>query len=295
MLSDTPIVFSWQVRPVVLLEFSFMNRGVAGFAAAILMSAVLSLQGSPGYAEKPSVLKTGDKIKIEFTCRDAEGLVAAGTDPSIAGNDHVKKADIFIPRTSDAPVVGEVGRPREKLVAGHAGFENEIIYQIGQYFNGKPPSGKTEMELEDTLKPDCPDEERFVSLVRVRKRPKGIRMSGDEYLARLHNEPKVGDVYPSDSNFTGTVTSVSDKEVTIEFKPSKGTEVTTPFGKGTIRDAGDHYELAIDAKVGSLVRSAGLVGKIVRVDDQKFTIDYGLPLAGQKLKCEVRVEPVAGK
>ena len=64
----------------------------------------------------------------------------------------------------------------------------------------------------------------------------------------------------------------------------------TGFGIGTIRDAGDKFEIVIDVHEGTLLRSGPLVGKIIKVEDRVFTIDYGGAFEKEPLVCDVDVK-----
>lgn len=68
--------------------------------------------------------------------------------------------------------------------------------------------------------------------------------------------------------------------------------VDTPFGKGAIRENEKNYEIVIDASVGSLVRTRGLVGRISEVRDGSIVVDYGHPFGGETLTCDIKVEPL---
>ncbi len=69
-----------------------------------------------------------------------------------------------------------------------------------------------------------------------------------------------------------------------------GAKVATPFGEGTVKELPDHYEIVIDAHVGSFVRSGGLIGQITKIDDRFISIDYSRPFGGVALLCDVLVE-----
>jgi hypothetical protein len=116
-------------------------------------------------------------------------------------------------------------------------------------------------------------------------------MTRDEYMSRTGKEPQEGADYIVDPLIPGKVASVSENEVLIRFSVKPGSVVDTPFGKGTIRETEKSYEIVIDATVGRLVRTHGLVGRISEVKDRMFTIDYGHPFGGQTLMCDVKVVP----
>lgn len=134
--------------------------------------------------------------------------------------------------------------------------------------------------------------ESSVTLVRVRQRPKEIKLSPNEYKLRTGKDAAVGQDFTTEPYLPGRVESVDEKQVTVRFTAEDGKEVDTPFGKGTIRERPDRYEIVIDAHPGSLVRSGGMVGRITAVTDRGITVDYGHPLGGETLLCDVVVESV---
>jgi FKBP-type peptidyl-prolyl cis-trans isomerase 2 len=54
-----------------------------------------------------------------------------------------------------------------------------------------------------------------------------------------------------------------------------------------VRELPDRYEIVMDVRKGSLVRSADMVGIISSVTDDSFTVDFCHPIGGQSLSCEI--------
>ena len=90
----------------------------------------------------------------------------------------------------------------------------------------------------------------------------------------------------------GKVASVSETEVLIRFSAQPGSVVETPFGKGTIRENENQFEIVSNAVKGTLVRTGPLVGRISGALDKMFTIDFGNPFGGETLACEVKAESI---
>jgi FKBP-type peptidyl-prolyl cis-trans isomerase 2 len=106
--------------------------------------------------------------------------------------------------------------------------------------------------------------------------------------------PEAGKIFSYDSAFDGRVEEVTEKEVDVRLLPKEGAVVKTPFGEGhIISEDADSYKIDIDARVGSLVRSAYLIGRITDVDDKTMTIDYRNPFGGETLFCDVTVQDIA--
>jgi hypothetical protein len=119
-----------------------------------------------------------------------------------------------------------------------------------------------------------------------------MRFTPDGYEARTGNKPQVDQTFLIDETFPGKVESVTDKEVIVRLSPESRKEVVTPFGRGTIRELLDGYEIVIDARPGSLVRSGGFIGRITNVDDREITVDYTNPFGRETLVCDVLVESI---
>ncbi len=242
-------------------------------------------------AAETGVVKPGDKVGVQFTCRFPNGEIASSTSTAVAGNNEPKSA-IYLPRNIDDPVaVTAEENPKGEPPHDFTALEDEIITLLSHSITGKPLnwSGKVELHADRVTGLDAKDE--FLQLARVRVRPKEIRMTRDEYKTKTGKEPQEGADYKMDPLIPGKVASVSENEVLIRATVQPGAVVDTPFGKGTIKENEKNYEIVIDAIVGRLVRTQGLVGRISEVKDGMFTVDYGHPFGGETLTCDVKVGP----
>jgi FKBP-type peptidyl-prolyl cis-trans isomerase 2 len=170
-------------------------------------------------------------------------------------------------------------------------FEEEIIARIAGSLPGMKPGEARKIEIRSERPADVPEKEQVVQLALVRQRPKELRMTKGEYKSRTSKEPQEGEDFIFDPLIPGKVASVSENEVLIYFSAQPGSVVETPFGKGTIRENANQFEIVIDAVKGALVRTGPIVGRISDVQDRMFTIDYGNPFGGETLSCDVKVEP----
>lgn len=240
------------------------------------------------------VVQPGDQVGLHFDCRLSGGEMAASTHGG-ASNRETPKSAIFVPQKDDSPmtVVAGIGLVEEGPKPFHS-FEQEIGSRLALQAAGMRPGETRVVELSEAARPAI-GSQWLLSMARVRIRPKEILVPREDYLAGRGKEPVIGAEYTIDPLVPGRVTEVGEKEVTIRFTAEPGREVTTPFGKGVIRDAADHYEIDMDVRLGTLTRSGPLVGRIVKVDERNFVIDYNHPFGGEKLTCEMlAVPPAAG-
>lgn len=255
---------------------------------AILLVTVAT--GCAATAERRTV-GVGDRVRVGYSCRLPNGELAATTGKDAAADPSVPKSALFMARKGAVPLSLEAG-VAPAANPGGPGFEDDIAAGLAPALPGMSVGEKKRVELKGEPVPGLAGNERFLRMARARKRPKEMRLSREEYAAKTGREPEVGRRFVIDPAFPGQVTAVSEQEAVISFPFPEGGEILSPFGPGKVRDAGDRYEIEIDAQLGRLVRSGPLVGRISEVSERDFTIDYGYRFGGETLSCEVEVEAV---
>jgi len=236
-------------------------------------------------------IKAGDEVGVHFTCRQKTGEIAASTYSDI-NNSSLPKSALFLKRSVGDPVVIQAGS--ELLPASAAkrkSFEEEIMDRLAGTLVGMREGDRKSVEITGDRLANLPQEEQFVKIRRIWSQPKEVRMLLSEYKARTKMEPAVGQQYAVYPAIPGKVASISGDEVLIRFAPA-AQEVEVAFGKGKIIEKEDHYDIEINAVKGTLVRTSNLVGRIADADEEFITLDYGQPLAGEALRCDVLTESV---
>ncbi len=243
-------------------------------------------------AGPPAIVRQGDKVDMSFTCRLPDGGLAVTTfpDASVTGE---AKSPFYLPRTGPdtVSVMAGIQSPESKTPLRQP-FEQEILQRLATLIPGLKEGGQVQCILEADRYPVSSPNEKLVKMAKTRKRQKEMRLSIEEYTNKTGRNPEAGQLFVLDKLVPGKVSEVTEKEVVIRFSPMQGKDLVTPFGPVTVREAADQYDLEIGAETGRLIRTGGMVGRISAVDKDSFTIDYGHPFAGEKLKCEVKVESV---
>ncbi len=257
---------------------------------AYLPLMALALSGCAS-AENVQVIRPGDKVGIHFTCRQKSGEIAASTYKDI-NDSPLPKSPMFMKRTIGDPVVITAGTEETNLRETKLkSFEETIMTKMAGAVLGMRPGEKTTLDLTAERPANLPPKEQFIKIVRVRKHLKEMKMPLAKFKALAKRDPVVGQVFTIDPALPGKVVNVTGDEVLLSFAPTEK-EVNLPFGRGIIREKGDHYEIDIQAVKGTLVRTGGLVGRISDVDADSITLDYGDPFGGEVLNCDVKVESV---
>jgi FKBP-type peptidyl-prolyl cis-trans isomerase 2 len=240
----------------------------------------------------PAVVRQGDNVGVSFTCRLPDGRLAATTlpDSSVVGE---AKSPFYLPRTGldTVTIMADKTLP-DSMSPFRQPFEQEILQRLAALIPGLKEGGQAQWILEAERYPVSSPNEKLVKLAKTRKRQKEMRLSIEEYTNKTGKNPEVGQPFVLDKLVPGKVREVTENEVVIRFTPIQGKDLVTPFGPVTVQEKADHYELEIGAEAGRLIRTGGMAGRIISVDKESITIDYGHPFAGEILKCDVKVESV---
>ena len=256
---------------------------------AVLLLVVTGC-ATPGNIRKA---KPGDVANIHFQCMLPCGEVAAATDDNALGKDR-PRSNIYIARSKTDPVPVMVKSSDEKLTEEiEKPFEEEIVARLSGYLTGMREGEKRHVELTAQDLSLRTKEDYVVSLMRVRKKSKETKMTTSQFKSLTGTFPEAGKIFSYDSAFDGRVKEITEEEVVVRLLPKKSGTVKTPFGEEYIKEEADSYKIDIDARKGSLVRSAHLVGRITDVDDNSITIDYRNPFGRETLSCDVTIQSIA--
>lgn len=259
-------------------------------ARLVLGSALLTLSLCPlARAAAQSPIQQGENVRINYICRLDNDALAATTYREAALDPEEKRSNLFLALQNDAP---------EEIIAGLSpstgtakkpfDFADAIAAKLSRAVVGLVPGKKHSVTVDARELPT--KQNSTIQLARVRRRPKELRMTFEEYRQRTGKEPVVGQAFSIDPAMPGTIASVQAQEVLIRFEAPVGKHIDTPFGPALVKDDDRSYLLEIQVKKGDLVRSGPMAGRISEVNDGAFTVDYGHPLAGEDLHCDVTVE-----
>lgn len=265
------------------------RRGTSLLMTFLFMGLFMALSPCGVYGGE-SLVVSGDQAKVHFTCRLKNGELAASSYEKSADDLVQRKSAIFRQRRSNDALAILAGKA---VASGELkGFEEEIINLLSPAIVGLAVGKK---ETRDLRAEDLKEEKKgeyIVKVARVRKRAKQAVFTPEEYRRQTGKAPEVGQPYVIDPAVPGKVASVSDKEVVIRFSAIPGSKAPTPFGEGTVRELPDRFEIAIDARPGTLLRSGGFVGRVTEVTEEMITTDYCNPFGKEALLCDILVESI---
>lgn len=248
-----------------------------------------SIQG-----KNPDLIAVGQTVEILYACRLENGEIVSSTDIDTI---HLLQQDpfsVFIGPGLTENVVIQAGEDalsvnrnsRDKLRDFQAVLKNEI----GKKIIGVEP-GKTigmSFATEDT--PELLPDERFILMAKRLIRPKQKTLSPASFQREeMESVPTIGkDMTRSTEPWLkAKVTGVDESSVTVSYSADVGETVKTLYGPALVSENETHYLIDIDATVGKLVRAGGFLGRIVDVNEETFTIDFGNAFGGEKICCDV--------
>jgi hypothetical protein len=242
---------------------------------------------------KPTI-QARDTVWVDYTCRLENGLIAATTLESIAENDRDNRARIFKEHRDYVPLHVVAGSECEPCRSNGKlpEMDKEIELQMTAFVVGKTeglyPSVQLISEVPEGLHPET----RFLRAARIQPREKESRMSRQRYVEQFGADPRIGEEWPQGPGFKLKLARIQGDTVIFRLIPDPSHEFDTPFGRATIVDKGNLYEVIIDAQEGRLVRMGNTVGRIVEVDESVFTVDFGHPFGGAILNCDIDIVSV---
>ncbi|MRR35517.1 hypothetical protein EG829_12730 [bacterium] len=240
----------------------------------------------------PQRVKPGDIALTDYTCRLKNGKVVLTTDERTAA-DKPSRAAVFLPYKKYGPEdITAAGPDKVPRFGKLKVFEREAVYQIGRALPGLKLGVYHTITIRSETPEGLTDEDRFTTLGKAVRKEKENKVALRPLREKLGRDPVPGDEVFSFQGFTGTIRSMGDQDAVIRVSVKDGMTVDQPFGKGIVRDNGASYDIITQAEEGHMVRTTNLLGRIISVAEDKFTIDYGNAFAGEELVCDVCVQSV---
>lgn len=255
--------------------------------AMILIAGLLNTTGCAA-----NKVKSGDVIRLHYTCRLADGAIATTTENELVDDSHAIKASFFYPSNKNGAVrmfpgqAGSVNTHRNLKM-----FEPEVRDKLNEKVIGLPYDRASQVTITSTVSAALEKNNRYTNIRRVRTRPVFQKIGLEQYARGRREDPAVGQRLIQDGQAWAEVVAVDSDEVTIKIlADTTPVVVETPWGKAIAKRKGDRVESVLDAQLGHIVRTGGALGRITEVNDTHLVVDYGHPFAYEKLSCEVTPE-----
>jgi FKBP-type peptidyl-prolyl cis-trans isomerase 2 len=249
------------------------------------------------YSSDVHPVQEGEEVRVQYTCRLKDGPVVTTSEGEVAEKAK-DESRIFMSRKQYAPLRVRAGYadPRLEDPTGRnlKGLLEEVEAQLSENIVGRPMHERFTIELNAEPQRSVPVEEGMIWMSRARKIPRSLRIARSDYMAQTgaSEEPVVGGNVNLYTGMKGKIVSVTADEVMIEFTPQSDKPFESVFGERTVVDVGTHYVLRTETQEGQLVKTGPLLGRVVKVLQGQYLLDYSHPFGGEALTCDVIVEPV---
>ena len=262
-------------------------------SVSLLLSAIFAGCSTTG---RQSIIKSGDNVLIDCTCRLKNGDIVITTNNEYAESETSKKAGIFLPLKDYKPTELIAGRGDRGPDYGRLkSFENKIFEELSLKIVGMKNKDRSVFELGAEDIKGLTEKERYLKIGYINEIPKTSKIH-PKLLEKIKGSPPLpGDIIiPKDiNNISIKVISIDSNEATTEVIMKDGTTIDMPMGKGTVYDRDDHYESVLNVHEGQLIRSGVVIGRIIEIGPDKITIDYSNPFGGEKIFCDVETKGAA--
>lgn len=245
-----------------------------------------------------NAIHPGDKVQVDYTCRipDGEIIITTKDVSEFSETDEIFRY-IFTKQTPEPEQVTAGKGFTGKLDGRLKHFEDEVNGLISEKLPGKSFEKNLRMKLTSQAPEGLSHDDRYLKLTKIRKFPKLKTIPKSLFTKQLNQDPEPGLLIEGRGPYTLKVVSVDETGVTVAFELEEGMTIDHPHGTGVVHETENGYDIVLDVSEGQLIRLGALLGHISDVGEKMFTIDYGNPLGGKELSCEVvahQVRPTEG-
>ena len=230
----------------------------------------------PAEADGSLMVETGDLVKVDYTAvLQSNGALVHTTLHDIAND------------------------PGQETIQGYRApevFEPDTVIAGGQ--ETFPGLGYAVMGLVmgDRRKVVVPSEKVFgkrnphlvKQFDRNKMTPTRVTMPAKEYIKRFDGFPVKGRTIQYNPYIVGKIVDVVEKGAVLELAPADK-EMDSEFGLTRMTVIGDEIHIFLIPKLGGYFEFEKRSGRVVAVDDRKFTVDFNEPLAGENMVLDLKV------
>jgi FKBP-type peptidyl-prolyl cis-trans isomerase 2 len=245
----------------------------------------------------PSVVPTrlvgGERIHIDYTCRTPDGKLAATSIKDEAEDKSTGHSSIFKKQPHYLPADRTVPKPKSSPNISHTmSFEEMLEQLLARESLGAPLSQPLSLTISGELIPNIDGDDRYLALNRSYNQRREITTSRSKFEMIQKTAPVVGkQINTGKPGLTAVVTAVDGDAVTLKYSAEPEATSNSFFGPETISQDNEFLKIQTNPQLNTLLRSGDAIGKISKVNDKTYVIDYGHSFGFTPLTCDVVYRP----
>lgn len=266
------------------------------FLPAALLGGLL-LSGCGAHSVTPQhPVQTGERILIDYTCRTANGELAATSSKETAEDKTLAHSPLFAPLNTYLPASERVPDPRQlPPLAPTMCYEEMLELLLARQAADASMNTPQTITVDGELISGLSGGDRYLTMNRSFQKKRQVTIPIHKFKESFKSSPVTGKTMATgEPGLSATVESIDGDKVNLRYSAEPGAILPTPFGPGIITQTDDTFEVKTDAKADTILRSGGMTGRITGIDDTSFVVDYGHSSAFTPLTCEVVFRPFTG-
>ncbi len=263
-------------------------------AAAV---CIASVYGCAGMVKPDVLVQPGDAVMIDYSCYLPDGSLMITTDAAKAIAAEGKKAanKNFMPLREYGPVSATAGDKalNYMLQRDVAEFlEFSVPAYLANGIVNKPYDRRMQISIQGEIPPNIQKNERYTKIKRRRRLPlvfdSGLAVTRQRYGENIGPGDTVDfEVLPGTQLRFG---EIKGEWITCNLLFEDGLMIPDPLGhKHLVKIDEKNYWMITENRVGEIVRAGQLIGRVDRIEEEWFWIDWGHPFGGKPLDCDVYV------
>jgi FKBP-type peptidyl-prolyl cis-trans isomerase 2 len=263
--------------------------------SALLCSLVLSGCTTATVATRQQI-QAGDRVLIDYTCRTANGELAATSRKETAEDKTLARSPLFAALNNYLPANELVPHPQQlPPLTPTMCFEEMLELLLARQAADVPMNTPQTLMVEGELIPGLSSGDRYLNMNRSIQKKRRVTIPIHKFEESFKSTPVIGKTIETrEPGLSVIVEAIEGDKVNLRYSAEPGAAFPSNFGPGIITQTEDTFEVKTDAKKDSVLRSGPMTGKIIGVEENTFMVDYGHSSAFTPLTCEVVFKPFIG-